>query len=176
LTLTLRRDTQHDIVSMMLTHDSQRLIVVLQITDEHSQIRQYDTENFKVIWTYDIEGHYIKAKEIVQNKFGILYCCPYMDNGVFHLLVFNRFDGILCNLDINEAIGIDDSTRPIDNFPNPLMGAAFTKDNNIFVNLYHSKTAYQYTFTYSFLHKKILKKPVFTSMNPELQRNFPIST
>ena len=89
--------------------------MLYKVNDEHSKIIQFDTEKFKQTLVLDIQGTYIKAKEVVQNKFGIAFCCPYFDNGTFHLLVFNKF-GRICDFNINEAIDLDTASRSIDNF------------------------------------------------------------
>jgi len=133
---------------------------VLQVSDEHTIINQYDTldENYKISFSHDLKGHYIKAKDVIQDKFGMVFCCPYFDNGVYKLLIFNRFE-IISDFNINEAIDLDDKSRSNDNFQDPLVTATFVKNNNIFVSLFHSKTFYQYTFTFSFLHRKIMTVP-----------------
>lgn len=55
-------------------------------------------------------------------------------------------------------------------------GVCFVQRTNVFVSVYHSKERKLYTFTYSFLHKKILSDIRTIEMSPNLKLNFPIKT
>ena len=174
LTKMYIKETDHDIISCMMTYDSSRIIVVLKVNDEHYIINQYDSENFKRTFTQDIKGNYIKCKDVVQNNFGILFCAPYLDDGVFRLLVFNRYE-VLAQANLNGFLNIDNSTRPNDNFPDPMMGAAFIEYNNIFVNVFYTKSQTMHICKYSFLHKKLVDEPILMRME-QSSRNFPLNT
>jgi len=65
--LTKRQNipTEEDIIYCTVSHDSSRILLVLQDNDEHYKVSQYDIESLKEKFTYDLEGEYIKAKEIV---------------------------------------------------------------------------------------------------------------
>ena len=41
-------------------------------------------------------------------------------------------------LDINKALGLDDHTMPIENFPDPFINCCFIDDQLVFVNLFHT--------------------------------------
>ena len=60
------------------------------VEDEHYIINQYDSDSLKKTFSKELEGNYIKAKEIAQNKEGSIFVCPYLNDGVFHLLVFDQ--------------------------------------------------------------------------------------
>jgi hypothetical protein len=102
-----------------------------------------------------------------------LFNIPYIDNGSFKVLVFNKTKNIV-TLDINSEIGLDNSTRPIGGLPDPMIETCFI-DNNIFVNLFHTKTLCMYHFTYNFLSQKIITEPVKTQLD-HCTVNFPIRT
>jgi len=90
-----------------------------------------------------------------------MYLCPYLNNGVFNLLIFDK-DKILNNLNINDLIGIDDKTRPNDNFPDPFMNSCFIDRGKVFINVFHSKLLCMYHFTYSYFDSKITSSVVTT--------------
>lgn len=62
---TTTRETIYDIVSCIISNDSSRILCVVQMSDEHSIIIQYETDTFKPTFNYEIKGHYIKAKDII---------------------------------------------------------------------------------------------------------------
>lgn len=53
-----------------------------------------------------------------------MYCLPYLSDGVFKLLVFNKYS-VINDFNINDELEIDDQTRPNDNFPYPMMDGCF---------------------------------------------------
>ena len=55
-----------------------------------------------------VEGQFLRADEIVQNKEGNIFCLPYYDNGFFKILTFSVKEKMLDLFgDINHQIGID---------------------------------------------------------------------
>ena len=172
LTNMYSKETDYDIISCTFTSDSSLLIVVLKVDDEHYIINQYRTDNFKRTVSLDVKGNYIKVKDVVQNKFGKLFCAPYLDDGVFRLLIFNSYEA-LDQPNLNTMLKLDNSTRPNDNFPDPMMGATFNDYNNIFVNVFYTKTKTVYFCKYSFSHKKLLDEPIMIQME-QSRKNFPL--
>lgn len=82
-------------------------------------------------------------KDIEQNQDGTYFALPYNQNGVFMLRTFGveprTYAEIQDNeLNINELLGLDFDTRskPIDDFPDPLITCTFINDNHLFVNFF----------------------------------------
>ena len=150
--------------------------MVTKASDEHYQVVQYNADSFEQTFCFDMKGEYVKANEVCQNSFGKMYCCPYLIDGVFNIVVFNK-EQVVCQLNINQAIGLDNHARPNDNFPYPMIDASFIHSNIIFVSLYHNRSQQLYTFQYSFMTKKILRDPSRKKISSESsQRNFPLKS
>lgn len=97
--------------------------------------------------------------KIVQNSSGSIFCVPYLKDGVFHLKIFSATHE-LSDYCINDAIGLDNQTRPNDNFPHPMMDACFIENNDIFINVFHSRQLKMYNMVYNFSKKRIIERPV----------------
>jgi hypothetical protein len=93
---------------------------------------------------------------------------------VFRLLIFNKRK-VIDDFNINEAIGIDDKTRPNDNFPDPFVNACFVAEDKIFINVFHSKNLSMHHFLYNY-HEKIIDSLVIKTELPASTRNFPVSS
>ena len=86
-----------------------------------------------------VEGQFLRADEIVQNKEGNIFCLPYYDNGLFKIHFFNQHEDTLDLFeDINEQLGIDEKSRPPVGLANPMINVEFIKDHTVFVNLFHT--------------------------------------
>ena len=57
--------TKHDIVSIIISNDSSRIIIVEMVDDEQCVVTQYSTENFSKKYEVILEGEYVKAKCVV---------------------------------------------------------------------------------------------------------------
>ena len=130
-----------------------------------------------IVFSHKIEGNYIKASTIIQNKNGNKFCIPYLKDGTFNLLIFNKND-VLDDFNINENLKLDNSTRPNDNFPFPMMDACFIQNEYLFVNIFMNKSRKMITFIYSSGNKDFFKSYVIEILpdNPGVQRNFPLGT
>ena len=110
-------------------------------------------------------------KDIEQNSKGTKFCAPYIDDGVFMMRIFDKYQkGIpdeddvqnledkpsKSEININKLIGIDDSTMPNQGFSDPYIVATFCNDDeSIFVNLFHNGTKTHYHFIYDLNIKSI---------------------
>lgn len=143
-------ETESDVVSCDMSNDSTRLLVVLKTTDEHFQVKQFCTKKFQCKFSHDLEADYIKAAKIIQDKHGEMYCLPFLKDGTFHLLIFNK-KTVITDFEINKELELDNQTRPNDNFPYPMMDACFLTNQNLFVNVFHTCLHKVFTFRYSIL-------------------------
>ena len=53
-------------------------------------------------------------------------------------------------LNLNEICGIDEESKPILGFQNPMVTACFNHEENIFIGVHHRILSIQYNFIYSF--------------------------
>lgn len=58
-------------------------------------------------------------------------------------------------LDINKALGLDNHTMPIDNFPDPFIDCTFIHNELLFINLFHNKKIEHHHFFYYWREKRI---------------------
>lgn len=68
--MTVRQniETNFDIIFCSISNDSSTILLVLMEDDENYIIQQYRTDNLRMKFQHRLEGVYIKAKEIIQNK------------------------------------------------------------------------------------------------------------
>ena len=59
-----------------------------------------------------IEGIFVKAKEVNQDKNGKMFNIPYIDDGVFWVMIFD-LQKELCRINVNNILLIDNSTTTI---------------------------------------------------------------
>jgi len=149
-------ETAYDIVSTIISNDSSQIICVLKASDERYEICCFRTSDYSNCFRYSMRGNYIKASEVIQNDLGTCFCCPYLKDGEFQIIVFNIQGQVIRQANVSEMLGLDANVRPSDNFPYPMMGAAFIKNGILFINVYHTKTQHQITFTYNYANKQML--------------------
>jgi len=73
-------------------------------------------------------------------------------------------------------LSIDDKSKPVTGFWEPLISVAFIPDDNLFVSCYHRFQRRQYHFTYSFHKQKPLSETIMTDIADASQRNFPVKS
>lgn len=112
--------TQFDVMSVIITYDSQHLIAVLEASEKLYYVRIYGLENHVKYREFMIEGQRIKAKEVQQNSSGSFFALPYFDSGLYKILFFNM-NGDVDHLLANSVTGIDDSTLAIAGISDPLI-------------------------------------------------------
>lgn len=100
-------DTEdHDVEYCMISNNARRILTMTMITDELYRLTIFDSDTLKKVFVINIQGHFIKAKEIAQNIKGTQFICPYYNNGVFNLILFDEHREI-CHYCINIKIGLD---------------------------------------------------------------------
>jgi|APSaa5957512535_1039671.scaffolds.fasta_scaffold343293_1 hypothetical protein len=98
---------------------------------------------------YKLTGKHLKCYQVCQNQEGNIFMIPYLDAGVFRLMVFNN-DIVLSDIHINELLAIDNSTIAINGVHDPIINACFLQDSVIFVNLFHKVSRTNWHFKFSF--------------------------
>jgi hypothetical protein len=67
----------------------------------------------------------VVMNEIEQNTQGNIMCVPYSDNGDLNAIIFNNEGKELTRLDINQYCGIDQNSKPIVGFFQPMITCCF---------------------------------------------------
>lgn len=73
-----------------------------------------------------------------QNLDGNKFAVSYQDNGVFNVLLFDHNGDDIMDLDVSALLGIDNESKPVKGFYEPLITLFFNPDTtNIFIQVYH---------------------------------------
>ena len=106
-----------------------------------------------------------------------MFAAVYINDGYFRLRVFTEVERETeeeierDELDINKALGIDNYTIPIDNFPDPYITCCFCTSSFIYVNLYHNYTTTHHSFVYNIKTREVTSHlKIFMNSN---DLNFP---
>ena len=167
-----------EVVNIVITYDSKLAVAIVNQKDEHFQVQGYSLSNFSNVFKIDFRGNYIKMNLVEQNDAGNLFGIAFQDDGRFKVAFLNAAGEMLDTLDINEELALDDKSKPITGFWEPLITCAFLPNNSVFIQCYHRKNKKHYHFNYSFEEKRKLTE-VFerTIEDPTCTtRNFPIKS
>jgi hypothetical protein len=133
--------TMYPIITCMITYDSTRAITVTKKDDREFWVRMYDLETYEKTFNEQIGGQpnsFIRCKEVEQNYAGNRYALVYIDDGKFRMRVFGKKERSEKEVQdeefkINEALGINDYTMPIQGFADPFCTCSFIDDDRLFV-------------------------------------------
>ena len=137
--LTIRTwiDTTYDVVNVAVSKDSSQVITILSVDDRQFQIRGYDLNTYEDKYLKVITGDYLKMNEINESDFGEMFCVAYQDNGKFYVLVCDMNGKDVVTVDITELLSLNDLSKPITGFWEPIIVATFLPDNQLFIATYH---------------------------------------
>ena len=128
----------------IITNSSPRRAILLTKSKSNFErlvILNYDIETKNSILKSKIviDGIYILADELIQNKEGSVFCIPYLDAGQFKVHIFDRNEDKIVILDtINDKLGIpldNNYNQNIDSI-NKCINCIFRQHQTIFINLY----------------------------------------
>ena len=72
----------------------------------------------------------------------------YQDNGVYFIEVISNQGKVVRSLNVSKFIKIDDKSKPLCGFWEPLITGVFIDDDTLFIAAYHRLNMDQYHFTY----------------------------
>ena len=164
LTKSKNVSTTFPIVNCCITYNSKSAITVTMKDDREYYIKQHNLETYVTTFEEKIGGHpdsYIKCKEVEQNAEGNLFAVTYLDDGKFRLRTFGEKERtpeeIAENeVDINDLLGLNNHTMPINDFPDPFISCCFVNDTLIFVNLFENAKLLHHHFFYDTEKKAIV--------------------
>ena len=125
-------------------------IALVTEDDENFELQGFSLNDLgERAFTFKFEGEYVKMKEIEQNDKGEIFAIAYQDNGTFFVQVVNEQGDDLGLLEVSDVLNIDDKSKPITGFWEPLITVSFLADNSLFVSCYHRMEMKNYMFIYS---------------------------
>jgi hypothetical protein len=142
-------------VNAMILLDSSRTLTVTKASEEVYYIKMYNMETFEMLFEEEIQGSYIKLKEVETNASSTKFAVAFNDDGVFKLRTFGREtrgqeEIKESEININDLIGIDAKTMAVSNFPDPFITCCFVSNEVLFVNLFYNFECTHYHFFYDF--------------------------
>ena len=149
-------DTDMDVISIIITYDSKYCIAIVTAKDEHFQVQGYSLTTFKRVFEKNFYGTYIKMNIIEQNVAGDTFAIGFQDNGKYYMSFLNTKGEELDHLNVSKVVNIDDKSRPITGFSEPLVTGSFLPDGNVFISAYHRIQRLQYSFLYSYQQREVL--------------------
>jgi hypothetical protein len=104
----------------------------------------------------------------------------YQDNGRFFVKVISTAGEELDHFDVSKHLVIDDQSKPITGFWEPLITSVFIPGEggqDLFITAYHRTERKQYNFTYSFREKKVLSGTTVSEITKNCTLiNFPLKS
>ena len=146
-------------------------------SEKSYHIKMYSIEDGEEHFEEQIEGSYIKIKDVEQNNNADKFAVCYNDDGVFMLRVFGRDTRTPQEIkdstfNLNDLLGIDDWTMAVSNFPDPFINCCFINDEMLFINLFHNFSKTHYHFFFNFKQNKLVGNVVSVKLGSS-KKNFP---
>ena len=88
--------------------------------------------------------------QLEQNDQGNVFAVAYQDNGVFYLDVFNDEGQKLDCLNVSQLTRLDQKSKGITGFNEPMITTSFPPDEKLYVGVYHRMQKQHYHFVYSY--------------------------
>ena len=187
LTRSKQVKTQDPMISCIISYNSRSAITITKKSDRVHYVHQFSLETCEMTFMEKYGGRkdefgedisYIKCNEIEQNVSGTQFACCYLDDGHFFCRLFGEMnrtaEEIKDNeLDINEALGLNNHTMPINNFPDPFIDCCFINDDLLFINLFHNKLVEHHHFFYYWKEKRIVRHTKLSMKGLSSPKNFP---
>jgi hypothetical protein len=130
-------DTDIDVVNVIITYDSKYAIAICADSDEHFELQGYSLKTLERVFTKNYNGEYVKMNVIEQNFVGDVFGVAYQDNGKFFVSFVNAQGEEIDNLHISEKLFLDDLSKPITGFWEPLVTCCFIQNDDVFISAYH---------------------------------------
>lgn len=140
LTLRTAVDTFHDVINVVITYDSQNCIAIVNKKDEHFEIQGVSLTTHQQVFKRCFNGEYIKMNLVEQSDDGKTIAIAYQDNGKFKVCVLTTLGEELDHFDVSEHLVLDDLSKPITGFWEPLITSSFIPGDggmDLFIVVYH---------------------------------------
>jgi len=121
-----------------------------------------------------INGSYLKMNEVTESDFEDMFAIAYQDNGKFFVLVCDMKGHDIVTINVTDLLVLNDLSKPITGFWEPLIVLTFLPDSKLFVAPYHRFEKKQYHFLYDIKKKETISNVVSSAIGDCTDRNFPI--
>ena len=101
------------------------------------------------IQQFPICGNYVRCEDIVLNDDMDTGAVAYLDDGYWHLLVFNLRQ-IIFNVNVNELFNIENDTLPISGYYAPFATCCFLNNDRIYFNFFRRRQKIHAHFMYDY--------------------------
>ena len=129
-------NTELDVVQIVINYTSKYVIAIVNDKDEHFEIQEYSLDTYQKLFTREVKGEYIKMNLIEQSNCGGFFAIAYQDNGKYFVLFIDEHGKELDLLNVSQKLAIDDKSKPITGFWEPLITVCFV-ERNVFISAYH---------------------------------------
>lgn len=163
------------IVNIVINDKHDVAFVLAKEADELFYIQLFDMNNKKKVKEFPIHGNYITGETIEMNETLDKFALAYMDDGNWHLLIFD-FKKIILDLDINSLFGIENDTLPISGYYAPFATCCFLKDQTIYYNFFRRRQKLMGHFVFNPDEYKVTQQLVYLQMTSCTMKNFPQRT
>jgi len=130
-------DTGFDVVTIIITYDSQYCVAIVRNGDAQYDLQSYSLRTFKSHFKRSYDGDFLKMALIEQTLTGKTFCIAYQDNGEFFISFVDQKGEELDNFNVTEYLGIDNTSLPLADFYEPRIAVSFIEDDNVMVSVYH---------------------------------------
>mgnify|MGYP006952841062 CR=1 FL=1 len=163
-----------NVITVVITYDSRHTVALC--TDERQQecrIQQHEINRAGHMYTIPVKGKWVVMHEVEQNVDGSIMCVPYSDDGALSAIVFNNTGKVLSTIGLNRACGIDEGSKPIVGFFQPMITCCFIQEDLIYFTVHHRVTSMCYNFIYSHATDSVLSRVGETRIKDSTLVNFP---
>jgi hypothetical protein len=127
------------------------------------------------IQEFPIHGNYITGENIEMNATSDKFALAYMDDGSWHLLVFD-FTKVIHDLNVNELFRIENDTLPISGYYAPFATCCFLSDQTVYYNFFRRRQKLHCHFVYNPAEERVAQALVSEKINDCTIKNFPQGT
>ena len=129
--------TGKDIINIIITYDSKHAVAIMSNKPEVFAVKGYDLNTQDEVFCKDFEGEYLKMNVIEQTDDGTIFGVAYQNNGHFSVLFIDNKGTIIDDLDVSKLLQLDDESKPISGFFEPLITVSFLPNDKAIIAVYH---------------------------------------
>lgn len=118
---------------MVISYDSKYAVAIGNKGDMHYEILGFSLTTYEEVFSNHYDGDYLKMSLIEQNDKGNVFSVCYQDSGKFYVNFIDNKGEIVDNLDVTELLDIDEKSKALPDFYEPMMSGAFLPDDTFFI-------------------------------------------
>jgi hypothetical protein len=127
---------------MVITQNSKYCVGIVTRDEEYFELQAYDLITAEQLFKKEYHGKYLKMNLVEQttvNNPGEIIAVCRQDNGKFAVEIISLKEAgkTLAELDVNPLVALDDKSKPVTGFYEPLSTCAFLENNDLMVTVFH---------------------------------------